>query len=89
MADGEKKKITEIKHPKVMEVISIPKVCRKAYLLSSVLKVRGKDQVLQKSQCKFCSWLQLQKKCSIRAVTNGNAQKSRGIGENKERGKTL
>ena len=73
-----------------MEVrISIPKVCRKAYVLSSVLKVRGKDKVLQKLQCKFCSWLlQLQKKCSIRAFMNGNAQKSRGIGENRERRKT-
>ena len=75
-----KKKITEIKHPKIMEVrISIPKICWKAYVLSIVLKVRGKNKVLQKLQCKFCSWLlQLQKQCSIRAFTNGESIRNRG-----------
>ena len=44
-----------------------------------MLKVRGKNKVLQKLQCKFCSWLlQLQKQCSIRAFTNGESIRNRG-----------
>ena len=63
-----------------MEVrISIPKICWKAYVLSIVLKVRGKNKVLQKLQCKFCSWLlQLQKQCSIRAFMNGESIRNMG-----------